>query len=725
GLGSNDIGMDRGKLIDTRVVKFEKHGDKLLLIQPNQKYRAISNNPLEIRAVEEAFAQSVIFWFKIEKKDSGRYIIDLMPMLMEDLNLVATQLKDGKQGTFKLDKGKSALYFTNTHAFPQNCEFETILTFVGEPSGRFIKSVTPSPESVTYRQHVSFIQLPDDKYKPRAFHPESGYFYSSYYDYATPIHSPIEKRFIHRHRLEKKYPNQTVSVPIKPIIYYIDSGCPEPVKSALIAGGKWWAQAYEAAGFKDAFDVRELPVGAHPLDVRYNMIQWVHRSTRGWSYGSAITDPRTGEIMKGHVSLGSLRVRQDFMLAQGLLSPYEDNDDNHGVMTKMALDRLHQLSAHEIGHTIGLAHNYAASTDGRSSVMDYPHPVITENPDGMLNFTNAYDDKIGAWDKRVIMYGYMPFANEEDEKMGLKKIIDENHALGLKYLTDQDARSLGSASPITHLWDNGKEPISELKRLLQLRSNALKNFGPNTIPNGTPLSELEKIFVPVYYMHRYQAEAVGKLIGGLEYHYAVKGFGKIHPLVPVAKEKQDEALSALLELMTDKNLSISAQISQWMYPPAFGYGRTSESFPTSSDPGFDKIDIQESAVGQIIDLLMQTDRLSRLANENMLSPYLKKINQWYQKVENDQVKKMSEMQYISRLLALKVADKSGHTLKSHIMAALADYTKNNVNPSDEDATSLYIQKMLSMTDQELKEIKLPTPSSMPPGAPIGSCSEGY
>ena len=726
GLGSNDLGMDRGKLADIKVVRFEKHGDKILLVQSNLNFRAVSDNPLEVSAVEEAFAKSVIFGFKIEKTEKSVYTIDMAPMLYEDLNQIVTSLKEAKQGTYKLEKSRCALFFDNIHAFPKNVELESILTFVGEATGKFIKSVTPSPESVSYRQHVSFIELPDDNYKPRVFHPESGYFYTSYYDYATPIDQPIEKKFITRHRLEKKNPEMAVSEVKKPIIYYIDPGCPEPIKTALVEGGKWWSQAFEAAGFKNAFDVRELPAGAHPLDVRYNMIQWVHRSTRGWSYGSSITDPRTGEIIKGHVSLGSLRVRQDFMIAQGIASPYKDDDENSVIMTKMAIDRLHQLSAHEIGHTIGLAHNFAASTNDRSSVMDYPHPYITLDASGKPDFSHAYDDKIGAWDKRTIMYGYSVFKDAADEKAGLEKIILDNHSLGLRFLTDQDARSAGSASPVNHLWDSGADPLSELDRILKVREYAMSQFGLNTIPKGTPVSELEKIFVPVYFMHRYQAEAVSKLIGGLEYNYAVKGFGEITPLRPVEKSIQDKALTSMLNLLTEKNLAIPENIKGWLYPPAFGYGRSGESFSTGASPAFDPLKVYEMASGQLVELLLQPERMARLSNEGRLSAYLKNISEsLLNNAENDLIRQSANTAFVSRLLTMTINESTSHFIKAEIFKSLNEYksrVKKMAKKNRESAFLQYVVKLLDMDSDEISQIKFPSIPTLPPGAPIGSCS---
>ncbi|MCK5210931.1 MAG: DUF5117 domain-containing protein, partial [Cyclobacteriaceae bacterium] len=374
-------------------------GPKVLLVQPNYSFRAITDNLDEKRAVEEAFAQSVLWGFEVIAEEASRVLVDASDFYLRDAHDVVGTLKRTEQGEYTLDPSRSAFYLPRTKNFTQNSEVEVILTFTGKSPGSFVWQVVPTPQAITVRQHHSFIQLPDNNYEPREFDPRAGLNGIRYMDFATPINEPILKRFIARHRLKKQDPNAEISEPVKPIIYYVDPGTPEPIRSALTEGAEWWNQAFESAGYKNAFQVKLLPEGADLMDIRYNVIQWVHRSTRGWSYGSTVMDPRTGEIIKGHISLGSLRVRQDFLIAEGLLAPYETGTEVSPEMQEMALARLRQLSAHEVGHTLGLAHNFAASVSNRASVMDYPHPFVKINEDGSFDLSGAYDNGIGEWDR--------------------------------------------------------------------------------------------------------------------------------------------------------------------------------------------------------------------------------------------------------------------------------------------------------------------------------------
>ncbi|MEO6630952.1 MAG: DUF5117 domain-containing protein, partial [Mucilaginibacter sp.] len=467
GIGSNDLGLDRGQIGDSRIVKFVKSGPKLLLVQPNYAYRAISNNADERKSVEEAFAQSVLWGFKAEAQEDGKVLIDFTPFLLRDAHHVADRL--GSQGSYSFDESRSAVYMPNTKAFPDNSEFEATITLAGRGRGSEISSVTPDPNAVTVRMHHSFIKLPDDNYKIRKFDPRSGFYDVDYMDYATPIDQPIMKRMLSRHRLQKKDPSAAMSEAVKPIVYYVDRGAPEPVRTALMEGAAWWNQAFEAAGYKNAFQVKLLPEDADPMDIRYNIIQWIHRSTRGWSYGASINDPRTGEIIKGQVSLGSLRDRQDFLIAEGLLQPYEDGKPTSDKMLKMAIARLHQLAAHEVGHTLGLQHNFAASTNNRASVMDYPPPAFTLGADGTIDLSSAYTTEIGTWDKRAILYGYQDFPSGTNEDEALKNILNETLKQGHVFITDEDARPASGAHPLAHLWDNGKNAADELTRLMDIR----------------------------------------------------------------------------------------------------------------------------------------------------------------------------------------------------------------------------------------------------------------
>ncbi len=618
GVGSNDIGLDRGQLGGERIVRFERVGPKVLLVQPNYAYRAVTDNPDEQRAVEQSFAKSVLWGFKVEAESNGAVLLDATDFVTRDAHDVIGAMRRTQQGTFRLDPSRGALYLERTRGFPRNTEIEATLTFLSDNPGRFVRDVAASPEAVTVRQHHSFVALPEPGYVPRRSDPRAGYFGISYADYATPINEPILQRFISRHRLQKKDPGAAVSEAVKPIVYYLDRGVPEPIRTALLDGARWWNQAFEAAGYRDAFRVELMPEGADPMDVRYNVIQWIHRQTRGWSYGSTVTDPRTGEIIKGHVSLGSLRVRQDFLIAQGLTAPFLNGDESATESERMALARIRQLSAHEVGHTLGLQHNYISSSQGRASVMDYPHPNI-KLTNGRIDLSDAYQDGIGAWDKEAIKFGYQDFPPGTDEKAALSGLIGAARARGLTFLTDQDARPAGSAHPQAHLWDNGVTIADELDRMMKVRRVALDQFGDRAIPRGAPMATLEEVLVPLYLHHRYQVEAAAKVIGGQWYDYALRGDG-VEPVKSVAPKDQLAALGSILATLKTSELALPRSILARIPPRPVTYAPHRELFDRSTGLVFDAISPAAAAADMVVQFVFNPERAARLVQQKALDP---------------------------------------------------------------------------------------------------------
>ncbi len=647
GIGSNDIGLDRGQLGDERVVYFSLKGGKIFMIQPNLKYRSTSDNVLEQQSIREAFASSVLFSFSIEKETDKDLWVDMTPFLLRDAHGVAQRLKRAKQGQYRLDKDRSAVSLDRTRSFPKNSEFDVLLTFSGNPQGRWIRSVTPSPESVSVQQHHSFVALPEVGFTPRKFDPRSGAIPFSYNDYSTPVNTSTRKVFALRHRLEKQDPTAAVSEAVEPIVYYLDNGTPEPVRSALLEGGKWWNQAFEAAGFKDAFQLKILPDDADPLDVRYNVIQWVHRSTRGWSYGASVVDPRTGEILKGHVSLGSLRIRQDFMIAQALTNaPYAATEEDQ-PMLDLALARIRQLSAHEIGHTLGFAHNFAASTNGRASVMDYPHPTL-DLKEGEIVYANAYDTGIGEWDKIAVQYSYNDYPDGTDEAAALQQLLDRSLNDGFRFITDQDARPIGGAHPYAHLWDNGESASAEFQKLMQIRAIAMNNFSLDQLKKGEPYSLLNDRLVPLYFLHRYQLEAVVKLIGGQEYQYGVKG-GPNALVKAVSSLEQEEALNVLLGALSPESLKIPEKLFALLPPHAFGYPATRESFSKHTGPVFDAFAIAQTLSEAVLKMLLHPQRAARLMQQQALGQSKLGLNTVLSKMEKQLFKAQYNTPYAKAL----------------------------------------------------------------------------
>jgi hypothetical protein len=616
-LGSNDVALDRGQIGQGKIVHFEKHGARLFLVQENTRFVANSPDRDERASAVEAFAGAVIWSGDILATDGGKYLVDFTSFVMSDRHGIVRRLNDTKQGAYQLDDQRSAALPELAKCFPDNTEFEAMLTFRGPGEGAFVRQVAADATSLTLRQHISLVRLPDLAYKKRPYHPASGGFASGYVDYAQPLAESKEVNWQVRHRLEKTDPSAALSPVKKPIVYYLDRGTPEPVRSALLDGARWWVSAFEKAGFKDAYRVELLPEGVDPMDIRYNVIEWVHRATRGWSYGSVIRDPRTGEIIKGMVTLGSLRVRQDILIAESLLAPYAkgNNGEKKKMAEQMALLRLRQLAAHEVGHTLGFAHNFAASRSGNASVMDYPHPLVKLNAAGEVDLQDAYGVGVGAWDDYIVKYLYSDFG--ADETVALAKLRAEARAKNLLYVGDTDARATASSHPDGAMWEFGSDSLKTWDQLMAVRKRALQTFSVDVLPDGRQIGEIEARLVPVYLLHRYQAEGLAHILGGGSYEYSEAGDVRAGTakagITPVPAATQRGAMTRLVDSLRAETLALPANVLDAMTPPAEGFDRNQEYFATRMQRVFDAMSAVEAGASQTSELLFEVERVNRLA----------------------------------------------------------------------------------------------------------------
>lgn len=619
GLGSAPIGLDKARLGPSRLLAFRRVGAKVVAEYENPRFRAVGAPAVEQASARDAFAPSMVWAGEILSVDpQGRILIDVSSFLTQDALGVVDALKGSGESGWSLSKDLSLADPAEAKAFPENVELEAIQTFVSETPGREVANITPDAKRMTLKVRHSFVKLPEPGYEPRVFDPRSGGNALQFLDFAAPLGEPIVKQYALRFRLEKTDPTAAVSPVKKPIIFYMDPAAPEAIRNALMEGAAWWADAFEAAGFKDAYRVELLPPGADPLDVRYSMINWADRATRGWSYGQTIIDPRTGEILKGSVVLGALRVRQDMLIFEGLVGARMTGSGGANDPAEVALARLRQLGAHEVGHSIGFAHNFAGSTQGRTSVMDYPAPriLLTE---GRPDLSDAYAVGIGDWDKFSVAAVYGP----EDKAQAL---LHQNATSpdGLRYITDADSRGLSVGQPWGSLWDDGPDPAAELERMLAVRKAALSSFGLGALYPGEPVAALRRKYVPIYLMHRYQVEAAGKLLGGVDFAYSVIGDGK-ESATSVPAQAQRAALSALLAALDPAALETPRGLMPLM--SAGLTGRTDrqteiELFPTLAGPIFDPLAAAEVAAGLPLDVLLNDQRLARLIEQNRRDPSL-------------------------------------------------------------------------------------------------------
>lgn len=759
--GVGNGGPERGQASSV-LTRFTKVGPKIFLVQPITSYRSVNGNDDEKKAVENAFAKSVLWGFTPVAVEDNRVLVDFTPFLVRDAEGIGAGLGTSRnpgsapaaggrggaggaaQAGYRLDDTRSAVFLDNTKNFPKNSEFEALLTFTGGSGGGrgFGRGggLAADPGAVTFRMHQAFVQLPDDGFKMRKFDPRSGFNQFSYYDFSAPINEPLLKKFTARHRLAKKNPGAAISEPVEPITYYIDRGAPAQIKRALIEGGSWWNQAFEAAGYKNAFIVKELPEGADPMDMRYNVVNWVNRSgspERAFSYGSSYIDPRTGEILKGVVTLGSDRHRQDYLIAEGLLQPYTDGKAVSKEMEQMAIARIRQLSAHEIGHTLGLYHNFTSSTHDRASVMDYPFPRFSMKADGSIDVSNAYAKGIGSWDKRAIMWGYSDFPKGTNENDALDKIMKETLVQGHIFIPDIG----GGVHPMSHQWDDGVNPVDQLNKLIAIRRHILDNFSEKAIREDAPMSALEEVLVPMYLLHRYQIEAVSNCIGGLYFTHALKNDGETVTKM-VEPAEQWRAIDGMIATITPEFLALPESLIEKIPPRPVGYPSTVETFGGHTGVTFDPLGAAESAASATLNYLLDEGRAARLIeyqSRNGAQPgFMPMVDRliektWKAPLEpgyKGELHILVNNLTLKYLLQLAANSRAGENVRGEALLKISELATwmggSLVSVSPKQKAAMYFAlSQIEEFKKDPEKFQPAEPLAMPPGAPIGMPSNEF
>jgi hypothetical protein len=741
GIGSVDVGLDRGTIAGSALVEFHRVGPKVLLVQKNLGFRSTAEDLHLARSVEESFAESVLASFPVEAEEDGRVLIDATKFFLRDATGVAQALKNASLGDFKLDEERSALYPAHTKAFPQNTELEALLTFAGENVSSRLRPLLPDGRSLSVRQHHSFVALPEPGFRARVLDPRVGFGSLSFKDYGAAFDEPMEKHWVRRWRLEKKDPAAAVSEPVKPIVYYLDRGIPEPVRSAMREGALWWNEAFEAAGFRNAFQVLDLPEDADPMDVRYSVIQWVHRAERGWSIGATFSDPRTGEIICGKPRMDSHRVRTVHSYWSAAVPPVTDEAceagiDPSGLLAlnlgaiedeeSLMLQRQALLTAHEVGHTLGLPHNFSASLYDRGSVMEYVTPRIAFGPDGKVDFSQAYRHGLGAWDIHAIRWAYAPFS-EDEEEAALAGLVEEGLRDGILFLPTSDPR--------WNPYDDGADPVSYLRDAFEQRQKLLwEVFGPQLLKKGEAVANLDQRLSYVYFFHRFAIESAVKYVGGMEHTNAFVGDGQT-PTAIIEPERQREALTLLLDCLEPTALDIPEEVLVNLPPPPFGSSPGYDAAKTRAGYAFDQLAAARALTGMIVESLLEGERLARVAAFAARYEEALTVREVLDAIidrawaggdappREAALARVAQRAVIDRVLTLSAADDTSAEVKTALHAALMSLQaylefEPGMNEDESEHRAKARHDIVHFLERPKEWAPKTTPPSPPPGAPV-------